>query len=147
MVWSHCSSRDCQESSPAPKFESINSLVPSLLYGPTLISIHDYWKNRSFDYMDLVSKVICLHFDMLSRFVIDFLTRSTHLLISWLQLPLAVILEPKEMKSVTVSTFSPSICHKVMGLDAMTLVFFNVWVLTQFLNSCIYSQFVQCTWM
>ena len=123
MVWSHCSSRDCQESSPAPQFESINSLVPSLLYSPTLISIHDYWKNHNFDYMDLVSKVISLHFDMLSRFVICFLTRSTQLLISWLQLPLAVILEPKKMTSVTVSTFSPSICHEVMGPDAMTLVF------------------------
>ena len=73
--------------------------------------------------MDLVSKVMSLHFDMLSRFVIDFLARSKHLLISWLQLPLAVILEPKKMKSVTASTFSPSICHEVMGKDAMIIVF------------------------
>ena len=52
-VWSPCSSRDSEESSPIPHFESINSMALSLLYGPTLISIHDYWKNHSFDYMDL----------------------------------------------------------------------------------------------
>ena len=49
LVWSPCCPRDSQESSPAPQFESINSLVLSLLYGPTLTSIHDYWKNHSFD--------------------------------------------------------------------------------------------------
>ena len=48
-----CSSRDSQESSPVPQFESVNSLVPSLLYGPTLTSIHDCWKNHSFDYTNL----------------------------------------------------------------------------------------------
>ena len=53
LVWSPCSPRDSQESSPAPQFESINSLVFSLLYGPTLTSVHDYWKNHSFDCMDL----------------------------------------------------------------------------------------------
>ena len=51
-VWSPHSPRDSQESSPAPQFESINSLVLSLLYGPTLISTHDYWKNHRFAYMD-----------------------------------------------------------------------------------------------
>ena len=60
---------------------------------------------------------------MLSRFVIVFLQRSKHLLISWLQSPSVVILEPKKSKYVTASTFSPSICHEVMGLDAMILVF------------------------
>ena len=70
-----------------------------------------------------VSKVISLPFDMLSRLVIAFLPRSKRLLISWLQSPSAVILEPKKMKSVTVSIVSPSICHEVMGLDAMILVF------------------------
>ena len=69
-----------------------------------------------------VGKVMPLLFNMLSRFVIAFLSRSKHLLISSLQLPLAVILEPKKMKSVTASTFSPSICHEVMGPDAMILV-------------------------
>ena len=61
--------------------------------------------------------------NMLSRLVIAFLPRSKHLLISWLQSPSAVILEPKEIKSVTVSIVSASICHEVMGLDAMILVF------------------------
>ena len=70
-----------------------------------------------------VSIVMSLLFNVLSRLVIAFLPRSKHLLISWLQSPSAVILEPKKIKSVTVSTFSPSICHEVMGLDAMILVF------------------------
>ena len=70
-----------------------------------------------------VDKVISLLFHMLSRSVIAFLPKSKRLLISWLQSPSAVILEPPKIKSVTVSTFSPSICHEVMGLDAMILVF------------------------
>ena len=70
-----------------------------------------------------VGKVISLLFNMLSRLVIAFLPRSKHLSISWLQLPSAVILELKNMKSLTVSIVSPSICHEVMGPDAMTLVF------------------------
>ena len=70
-----------------------------------------------------VNKVMSLLFHMLSRFVIAFLPRSKCLLISWLQSPSAVILEPKKRKSVTVSTFSPSICHGIMGLDATILVF------------------------
>ena len=70
-----------------------------------------------------VGKVISLLFNMLSRLVITFLPRSKRLLISWLQSPSAVILEPKNIKSVTVSTVSPSICHEVMGPDALILVF------------------------
>ena len=62
-------------------------------------------------------------FNMLSRLVIAFLPRSKHLLISWLQSPSAVILEPQKIKSDTVSTVSPSICHEVMGPDAMILIF------------------------
>ena len=62
-----------------------------------------------------VYKVIYLLFNMLSRLVIAFLPRSKRLLISWLQSPSAVILEPKKIKSVTVSAVSPSICHEVMG--------------------------------
>ena len=62
-------------------------------------------------------------FNILSRLVIASLPRSNHLLISWLQSPSAVILEPKKIKSVTVSIVSLSICHEVMGLDVMTLVF------------------------
>ena len=64
-----------------------------------------------------------LLFNMLSRLVITFLPRSKSLLISWLQSPSAVILEPPEIKSLTVSTVSPSICHEVVELDAMILVF------------------------
>ena len=64
-----------------------------------------------------VGKVMSLLFNMLSRLVITFLPRSKCLLISWLQSPSAVILEPPKIKSVTVSTVSPSICHEVMGLD------------------------------
>ena len=70
-----------------------------------------------------VDKITSLLFNMLSRLVITFLPRSKHLLISWLQSPSAVILEPKKIKSAIVSTVSPSICHEVMGLDAMILVF------------------------
>ena len=75
----------------------------------------------------IVGKVMSLLFNMLSRFVIAFLPRSKHLWISWLQSPSAVILEPKKIKSVTVSTFFPSICHEVMGPDAMIFVF---WMLS-----------------
>ena len=70
-----------------------------------------------------VGKVVSLLFNMLSRLVITFLPRSKCLLISWLQSPSAVILEPRKIKSATVSTVSPSICHEVMGPDAMILVF------------------------
>ena len=66
-----------------------------------------------------VGKVMSLLFDMLSRLVIAFLSRSKRLLILWLQSPSAVILKPKKMKSLTVDIVSPSICHKVMGPDAM----------------------------
>ena len=72
---------------------------------------------------DFVGKVMLLLFNMLSRSVIAFLPRSKHFLILWLQLTSAMILEPKKIKSVTVSIVSPSICHEVMGLDAMILVF------------------------
>ena len=68
--------------------------------------------------MTFVSKVMSLLFNMLSGLVIAFLPRSKRLLISWLQSPSTVILEPKKIKSVTVSIVSPSICHEVMGLDA-----------------------------
>ena len=71
----------------------------------------------------VVGKVMSLLFDVLSRFVIAFLPRSKRLLISGLQSPSIVILEPKKIKYFTVSTFSPSICHEVMGPDAMIFVF------------------------
>ena len=74
-----------------------------------------------------VGKVMSLLFNMLSRLVIAFLPRSKHLLFSWLQSPSAVILEPPNIKSLTVSIVSPSICHEVMGPDVMIFVF---WMLS-----------------
>jgi len=73
-----------------------------------------------------VSKVLSLHFNKLSMFVMDFLPRTKHLLILWLQSPSAVIWEPRKIKSVTVSIVSPFICHEVMGPDAMILVFWTL---------------------
>ena len=70
-----------------------------------------------------VSKIVSLLFNVLSRLVITFLPRSNRLLISWLQSPSAVILEPTKIKSVTVSIVSPSICHEVIGPVAMISIF------------------------
>ena len=80
-----------------------------------------HWKNHSFDIWTCVSKVVSLLFNMLSRFAIAFLPRSKHLFILWLQSLSAVTLEPKKIKSVTVSTFFPPICHKVMGPSNKTV--------------------------
>ena len=110
-------SKGFQESSPTPQLESINSLLLYLLYSPALTTIchhHDYKYH---------GRVTSLLFNTLLRFVIVFLKRSNCLLISQLQSPSVVILEPKKTKSITTSTFSPSICHEVMGSDAMILVF------------------------
>ena len=104
--------------SSIPQLKSINSSVFSLLYGPTLhiwtvMSIYLYMttgKTIALNIQTFVSKVISLLFNMLSRFFIAFLSRSKHLLISWLQSLSTVILEPKKIKSVTISTFPPSIC-------------------------------------
>ena len=82
----------------------------------------------------LVNKVMSLLFNMLSRLVIAFLPGSERLVISWLQSPSAVILESPKIKSVTVSIVSPSICHQVMGPDAMIFVF-ECWVLSQLFQS------------
>ena len=111
------------KSSPTPQFKSINSLVLSFLYSPTLTSIHDYWKTIALTRWTFVGKVMSLLFNILSRLCIAFLPRSKHLLISWLQSPSAVILESKKIKSVTVSIFSPSIFHEVTGLDAIIVIF------------------------
>ena len=80
-------------------------------------------KTIAFTMQDFVLIVMSLLFNMLSMLVIAFLPRSMCLLISWLQSPSAVILEPKTLKSVTVSIVSPSICYEVMGPDAMIFVF------------------------
>ena len=94
-----------------------------LLYGPTLPSIHDYWKKLVLTRQTFVSKVMSMLFNMLSRFLIAFLPRSKHLLISWLQSPSAVILDPKKIKSITVSIVFPSIYHEVVGADPVTFIF------------------------
>ena len=128
LVWSPCSPQVSRESSPTPQFKNINSLAISFLYGPTLTSIHDYWKNHSFDYMDLCwQSVTSLLLNTLRRFAKAYLPRSRHLLISWLLSPSAVILEPKKIKSVIVSIVYSCVCHEVMGPDAMILVF---WMLS-----------------
>ena len=118
-----CYPKDSQDSSPALQFKSINSLALSFLCSPIVTSIHDYWKSHSFDYMELCWQMMSLLFNMLSRFVIGFLLRSKHLLISCLQSLSTVILESKKRKSVSASTFSPSICHEVIGPVAMILFF------------------------
>ena len=101
------------KSSPRPQFKSINSLAFSFLYSPSLTSIQDYWKNHSFDYMACWQSnvsgflICCLGWSQL-------FFQGASVLISWLQSPSAVILEPKKIKSITVSIVSPSICHEVM---------------------------------
>ena len=94
-----------------------------LFYGPALTPYMTTGKTIALTIQTCVHRVMSLLFNPLSRFVITFQPRSNHFLISWLQSASAVILEPEKKKSVTPSTFSPSICHAVMGLDAMILVF------------------------
>ena len=111
--------RDSQESSPAPQFQGINSFVLCLFYGPDLTTMCGHWEDHIFDYMDLCQQSsLCFSTHCLGL-SFAFLPRSNRLLISWLQSPSAVILEPKKRKYLTTSTFPPSICH-----DAMILVFF-----------------------
>ena len=124
LVWSSCSLRDSQESSPTPPFKSINSSALSFLYSPTLHPYMTTGKTIALTRWAFVGKVMSLFFNILSKLVITLLPRSKPLLISWLQSPSAVILEPPKIKSATVS---PSICHEVMGLEAMMLVF---WMLS-----------------
>ena len=95
----------------------------SFLYSPTLTPYVTTGKTIALTRWTFGGKVMSPLFNMLSRLVITFLPRSKCLLISWLQLPCAVILEPPKIKSATVSTVSPSIYYEVMGPDAMILVF------------------------
>ena len=106
--------------------QSINSLALSFLYSQQFS--HPYMttgKTITLTRQSLVGQVMSLLFNMLSRLVLTILSRSKRLLISWLKSPSAVILEHPKIKSVTVSTVSPSICHEVMGPDAMILVFWR----------------------
>ena len=140
LVWSPWSPGDSQESSPIPQFKSINYSVLSFLIVQLSHPYMTTGKTIAFTRQNFVSKVISLLFNMLSRFVITFLPRSKHLLVSWLQSPFAVLLESKKIKSVTVSIVSPSICNEVMGLDAMIFVgfvffFFFFLVFSQFFYS------------
>ena len=101
-----------------------HSSKASILWHPAFFIVrlsHPYMttgKTIALTRRTFVDKVMSLLFNMLSRLVIAFLPRSKRLLISWLQSPSAVILEPPKIKSVTVSTVSASICHEVMGTDA-----------------------------
>ena len=90
------------------KLKSISASVLSLLYGPTLTPIRDYWKNHRFDYRDLVGKVMSLPFTILSRFVIAALPKSKHLFISRLHSPSTVILGPKKITSGMTDNHRPA---------------------------------------
>ena len=130
-------SRDSQESSPAPQLESINSIT----------FVCGYWKNHSFDYLDLCWQSDVFVFQYAIWVCHSFPSReqwkwkscptlcdpmnytvhgSKHLSISGLQLLSTVILEPKKIKLLTVSTLPPSICHELMGPDTMILVFWTL---------------------
>ena len=93
----------------------------SLLYGPTLTSVHDYWKNHS--YVDPCRQSDVSAFQNTVEVCLSLPCREQVFIISYLQSPSTVILEPRKIKSVTASTFPPSICHEVRGLDGMILVF------------------------
>ena len=123
MVGSPCSPSDSQESSPTSQFKSISSLVLSFFYSPIPYPYMTTGKTIALMRQTFVGKIMSLLFNMLSRLVIAFLPRCERLLISWLQSASSGILEPQKIKSVTVSIVSPSICHEVMGPDAMILVF------------------------
>ena len=131
MDGSPCSSRDSQESSLTPQFKSISSSVLSFLCGTTLTSILYYWKNVALTRQTFVGNIMSLLFNMLYSLVIAFLPRSKCLLISWLHSPSAVILEPPKIKPVTVSTVSPSICHEMMGPDAIVLPYIEIQTLAE----------------
>ena len=105
---------------------SLKALILQHLAFFTVQLSHPYMitgKTRALTILTFVGKVMSVLFNMLSRLVITFLPRSKHLLISWLQSPSAVILEPRKIKSDTVSTVYPSISHEVVGPDAMIFVF------------------------
>ena len=110
------------KTSPTPRFKSINSSVLSFLIVQLSHPYMTTGKTIALTRQTFFGKVMCLLFIMLSRFVIAFLPRSKCLLISWLQSPSAVILEPKTIKSITVSIFPTSVCHEVMGPEMKRLL-------------------------
>ena len=102
-----CSPRDSRESSPTPQFKSINSSALSFLHSPTLTSYMTTGKTIALTRQTFSGKVTSLLFNMLPRLGITFLPRSKYLLISWLQSPSTVVLEPERIKAATVFTVSP----------------------------------------
>ena len=124
-IWSLCCPRKSQESSPIPQFKSINSFVLSFLYSSTLTSIHDYWKNHSFDQTDLYW--LYLLFSMLSRLVIAFLPRSKRLFNFMAAVTICSDFGAQDNKFCHCFHCFPIFCHEVMGPDSMIFVF---WMLT-----------------
>ena len=127
LVGSPCSPRDSQESSLTSQFKA-----PILRHSAVFMVqlSHPYittGKTVALTRWTFIGKIMSLLFNMLSRFFVTFLPGSTHLLISWLQSPSAVTLEPKKIKFVTVSVVFPPTCLEMMGPDAMILVF---WMLS-----------------
>ena len=120
--WPLSCPRDSQESSPKASVLQRSAFFMVQLSHPYMTNGKTIALNR----WTFVSKVMFLLFNMLSRYVIAFLPRNKSLLISWLQSPSTVILEPKKIKSITVSIVSPSICHEVTGPDARIFSFLNV---------------------
>ena len=126
LVWSPWSPKDSEESSPTPQFKSINSLVLNFLHNPTLTSICDYWKTIALIRQTFADKVMSLLFTLLFRLVIAFLLRSKCLLISRSYLISAVILEPKKIKTLTVSIISLYNLPWSEGTGCHDLHFLNV---------------------
>ena len=127
LIWFPYYPTDSQEYSQTLHFESISSLLSTFFVVQLSHPYMTTGKTIALTLQNFVGKVMSLLFNMLSRFFIAFLPRSKHLFISWVQSLYAVILEPKKIKSVTIPTFSTSICHDLMGLDAMILV---LWMLS-----------------
>ena len=107
-----------QQSSPTPQFKSINSSALSFFIVQFSYPYMTTGKTTALTIQTFFGKVTSLPFNSLSRFFIAFLQSSKRLLISWLQSPQTMILEPKKVKSVTVSIVSPPVCPEVMGPDA-----------------------------
>jgi len=114
--------RDSQESSPTPQFKSINSSALSFLYSPTLTSIHDHWKNKTLTRQTFVGKVMSLYLNTLSGLVTAFLPRSKCLNLM-ATITICSDFRAPQNKASHCFHVSPSICHEVMGPDALILVF------------------------
>ena len=114
--------RDSQESSPTPQFKSINASALSFLYSPTLTSIHDHWKNKTLTRQTFVGKVMSLYLNTLSGLVTAFLPRSKCLNFM-ATITICSAFRAPQNKASHCFHVSPSICHEVMGPDALILVF------------------------